>query len=89
MSDARHLVALDWHADGACQDLDTEMFFHPDNERGPQRAEREAAAKAVCATCPVVAQCAAWALRTREPYGIWGGLSESDREEVWAGRRAS
>lgn len=83
------MAFLDWHADGACRDLDTEMFFHPDNERGPQRSERERAAKAVCARCPVVTQCAAWALGTREPYGIWGGLSEADREELGATRRAS
>jgi WhiB family redox-sensing transcriptional regulator len=76
-----------WQVRAACRGLDVERFFHPDGERGPSRAERERAAKAVCATCPVIARCAAHALRTREPYGIWGGLSEADREGILAGRR--
>jgi WhiB family transcriptional regulator, redox-sensing transcriptional regulator len=34
----------------------------------------------MCRQCPVVAQCRAHALAVGEPYGIWGGLSESERE---------
>ena len=77
----------EWQLHAACRGLDTEQFFHPENERGPRRLAREAAAKAVCARCPVITQCAAYALRTREPYGVWGGLGETEREEILAGRR--
>ncbi|EGX56637.1 WhiB-family transcriptional regulator [Streptomyces zinciresistens K42] len=28
------------------------------------------------------AQCAAHALAVREPYGVWGGLTEDEREEL-------
>ncbi|WP_460435515.1 WhiB family transcriptional regulator, partial [Angustibacter speluncae] len=28
------------------------------------------------------------ALAVREPYGVWGGLTEDDREAILAGRRA-
>ncbi|MEJ0014232.1 MAG: WhiB family transcriptional regulator [Actinomycetota bacterium] len=69
----------EWQYQGACRDLPTEMFFHPDGERGPRRANRDAAAKAVCATCPVIDACRQHALSVQEPYGIWGGLSEDDR----------
>jgi WhiB family redox-sensing transcriptional regulator len=55
------------------------MFFHPDGERGPRRRNRENTAKAICASCPVIAACRAHALAVQEPYGIWGGLSEDDR----------
>jgi WhiB family redox-sensing transcriptional regulator len=75
-----------WQSDGACRGEDTEMFFHPEGERGPARANRIARAKAVCATCPVIQQCAAHALSVREPYGIWGGMSEDDREEIYTRR---
>jgi WhiB family redox-sensing transcriptional regulator len=34
--------------------------------------------------CPVRIQCAEHALRVREPYGIWGGLSEEEREATYA-----
>lgn len=69
----------EWQYQGACRNLPTEMFFHPDGERGPRRANRDAAAKAVCATCPVIEACRQHALSVQEPYGIWGGLSEDDR----------
>jgi WhiB family redox-sensing transcriptional regulator len=32
--------------------------------------------------CPVRAECAAHALAVREPYGVWGGLTEDEREEL-------
>ena len=77
----------DWQLEGACRGEDPSIFFHPEGERGPARAAREAAAKAVCANCPVVNECASHALAVREPYGVWGGLSEDDREAIYAGRR--
>jgi WhiB family redox-sensing transcriptional regulator len=74
----------DWQSHGACQTQDTELFFHPDNERGPSREARERAAKAVCARCPVLEACRDHALAVREPYGVWGGLSEPEREQLYA-----
>lgn len=68
-----------WQNSGACRDLPSEMFFHPDGERGPSRKKREIKALAVCATCPVIQQCRKQALAIQEPYGIWGGLTEDDR----------
>ena len=54
-------------------------FFHPAAERNAAREQRIAQAKAVCRTCPAIAECLAHALRVREPYGIWGGQSEDER----------
>jgi WhiB family redox-sensing transcriptional regulator len=62
--------------------MDSGSFFHPDGERGPARARREARAKAICHTCPVLEMCREHALTVHEPYGIWGGLSESERETI-------
>lgn len=72
----------EWQQLGSCRAKDTELFFHPEGERGPSRSGREAAAKAVCASCPVLLLCRAHALSAREPYGVWGGLSEADREAI-------
>lgn len=72
----------EWQMLGACRVEDTELFFHPEGERGPSRSGREAAAKAVCKTCPVLLECRQHALAAREPYGVWGGLSEHDREDL-------
>lgn len=72
-----------WRSLARCQDLDSSLFFSPDGERGPTRRRRERAAKAVCARCPVQQQCAAYAVANHEPYGVWGGLTETEREAIW------
>jgi len=74
----------DWQRLGLCRGRDSAQFFHPDGERGASRGRREAAAKALCRTCPVRAQCAAHALNTREPYGVWGGFTETERLRLMA-----
>ena len=74
----------DWQLDSACRGLDSDIFYHPDGERGSARERRVSTAKATCAACPVMAQCRAHALKTKEPYGVWGGLGEEDREVIYA-----
>ena len=77
----------DWQLRGACRGEDPDMFFHPEGERGPARTAREMAAKAVCSRCPVQRQCAMHSLSVREPYGVWGGMSEDEREAIYSRRR--
>ena len=72
----------EWQYEGACREADPETFFSPDAERGPRRRAREAAAKALCAVCPVVQQCLDHALQVREPYGVWGGLNINERDNL-------
>jgi hypothetical protein len=69
-----------WRARAACRGVDPELFF-PAAERGPVRAVQVAAAKAVCAGCPVRAECLDEAL-ARIPYGIAGGLTENERRRL-------
>ncbi|MHA6758045.1 WhiB family transcriptional regulator [Streptacidiphilus sp. PAMC 29251] len=40
---------------------------------------RDQAAKQVCGHCPVREPCLQFALDAREPYGVWGGLTEEER----------
>jgi len=77
----------DWQLLGLCRAENPEVFFHPEGERGPARRNRDAAAKAVCAMCPVLAQCRVHALQVREPYGVWGGMTEDEREAAYEVRR--
>mgnify|MGYP006283445779 FL=1 len=72
-----------WQEHGSCREADPLLFFHPQNERGSSRVKRDRAAKRVCASCPVRLECADYAVRAREPYGVWGGLSEEDREHIY------
>jgi len=73
----------DWQMHGACRGEDPAIFFHPEGERGPARESRKKAAKTICGGCPVRQECASHALAVREPYGVWGGLSEDDREAIY------
>jgi WhiB family redox-sensing transcriptional regulator len=72
----------DWQLVAACRGVDSSLFFHPEGERGAARSAREASAKEVCMRCPVRAECATHALTVREPYGVWGGLTEDEREAM-------
>jgi WhiB family redox-sensing transcriptional regulator len=68
---------LAWMAEATCRGS-TYLFFAPDRERPGRRARREAAARALCTTCPVLMPCRTWARENRE-YGFWGGESEDER----------
>jgi WhiB family redox-sensing transcriptional regulator len=72
----------EWQLQAACRAHPIEMFFSPEGERGLARVSREAAAKVVCRSCPVLLACQGHALRTREPHGIWGGLSGQERQRL-------
>ncbi|MEV0697217.1 WhiB family transcriptional regulator [Saccharopolyspora sp. NPDC050389] len=79
-----------WQLQAACRDASTSRFFHPENERGSARDNRERRAKSICRKCPVMWQCRAHALKAREPYGVWGGLGERERRDlIAAGGRAA
>jgi WhiB family redox-sensing transcriptional regulator len=75
----------DWRLHGSCRVQDPDVFFHPEHERGPTRRNRDIAAKAVCLDCPVLQRCREHALQTREPYGVWGGLTERERDAIHVG----
>ena len=81
---APNMDRWEWQLRGACRGADPDLFFHPEGERGAARHDRDALALAVCAGCPVVPECAAHALVVREPYGVWGGMTEDDRETLRA-----
>lgn len=67
----------DWRAWARCGDVDPEIFF-PTAESGHLLEDGVAEARAVCAGCPVTAQCLEFA-RERLPYGIAGGLTPAER----------
>jgi WhiB family redox-sensing transcriptional regulator len=78
-----------WQEKAACRGPHSAIFFPPAQfERKDEKEEREIRAKSICATCPVRQPCLEFAIRIREPHGIWGGLNELERKQVVA-RRAS
>ena len=84
MTDQPEPVAAlwEWQFQGLCRTTNPDIFFHPEGERGPSRRRREARAKAICEQCPVLRECREHALAVHEPYGVWGGMTEEERDEV-------
>lgn len=73
---------FDWQRDAACRGEHAAAFFPPTHfERKEMRLARERVAKAICRTCPVSAECLQYAISSREPHGVWGGLNEVERRE--------
>jgi WhiB family transcriptional regulator, redox-sensing transcriptional regulator len=80
--DEQH-VHIDWLLEAACRGDGAAAFFPPPHfERKEVRVARERIAKSICCTCPVAETCLDYALRTREPHGVWGGLNEFERRHL-------
>lgn len=59
------------------------VFFPPSHvERKEERLIRERSAKGICRSCGVRQDCLEYAVRIREPHGIWGGLNEAERKQM-------
>ena len=72
-----------WESRALCRHAGAGCFIPPLREEPEgERHARELAAKSVCAACPVRAECLDYALRVREPFGIWGGLNETERRAL-------
>jgi WhiB family redox-sensing transcriptional regulator len=74
----------DWMLEAACRGADNDPFFPSDAAKAWRKV---AAAKAVCAGCPVRVECLDHAVATDEPYGVWGGLTRAERLGIRPGRR--
>lgn len=55
------------------------IFYPVPDESEKQRTARIAKAKAICQHCVLLEPCREFAIQIREPYGVWGGMSEEDR----------
>lgn len=65
----------DWREQAACLKHDAELWF-PSSQADPRIRD----AKAICRTCPVIAQCATFAVNER--YGIWAATTEWERSNA-------
>ncbi len=74
---------VSWQKEALCRGSDVNLFFTPSHlEKKEEREAREAQAKAICGRCPVRDACLSFALATREPHGVWGGLNEIERRHL-------
>jgi hypothetical protein len=68
-------AAPGWQRRAACRTEDPESFF-------PEWDGAARAAQAVCAGCPVRAECLDYAIKRGITHGIWGGLTEQERRPL-------
>lgn len=62
-----------WRDDAECKNMDIELFFGVDSR---------AAARYVCADCPVRLDCLEFALVNGIDYGMYGGLTSMERDRM-------
>jgi WhiB family redox-sensing transcriptional regulator len=67
-----------WREMAACAEVGDEVSFFPD----PEDLVGIARAKAICATCPVSAECLTWAIETNQSEGVWGGHTSKERRTI-------
>jgi WhiB family transcriptional regulator, redox-sensing transcriptional regulator len=76
-------VEVGWQQHAACKDApDPDVYF-------PGKGEDAEAAKEVCAGCPVLGECLAFALATMRAadrdHGVYGGLTPTERARLRGG----
>jgi WhiB family redox-sensing transcriptional regulator len=72
--------ATAWMSEGNCR-LHPPATFFPSDGVGVDRARK------ICASCPVLDTCLAFALDERIDHGVWGGCSERERRRILKRRR--
>ncbi|MDK0523377.1 WhiB family transcriptional regulator [Streptomyces sp. ML-6] len=68
-------TALAWQETALCAQAGPEFFFP-----APGSSTREA--KQLCNACEGRRECLEYALANDERFGVWGGLSEKERERL-------
>ena len=74
---------MQWSDRAACVTAEPEVFFPVGGDFSG--LDEVSVAKLICSNCEVVDECRDYALSTRQPFGVWGGLDEQERRVIWGG----
>lgn len=69
------LRRYEWAPLAACKNADADLFFPGKGNFGDR-------AKDYCEKCEVRGECLQTALKERERFGIWGGLTARERQRI-------
>ena len=67
----------EWMESALCAQTDPELFFA---DKGDWN--KVIRAKLVCRQCQVREKCLAWALENNERFGVWGGMTPTQRQAL-------
>lgn len=80
------IAKVDWSTRAACRGTDPELFYgHTEGVSQSSSEGRIAILQAkdrYCGRCPVKGECLEFAMKTNEKHGIWGGLTERERQSL-------
>lgn len=68
---------MKWLQQAACRGMDPSAFYL---ERGETSYAKDTIQ--ICRSCPVQPECLEYALDSNERFGIWGGMTVNQREQV-------
>lgn len=69
---------MSWRNDGICFGTFDPSFYGDDEDVGTSKQHE--AARRICYSCPVQVECLSYCLETNQKWGVWGGLTESQRK---------
>lgn len=71
-----------WRGEAVCNELPPEegAYFFGDADDGTPTHQQHERARLYCYTCPVQVQCLRWCVEFDQQFGVWGGLTESQRK---------
>jgi WhiB family redox-sensing transcriptional regulator len=75
-----------WHESARCAGEALETFYAPESLKGRRLEQSVERAKSICKSCPVLIQCRDYALRSAEPFGVWGATTPRERK-IWSTRQ--
>ncbi len=64
-----------WRTFALCLSADPDQFY-------PAKGQPTGPAQRLCAQCPVQPDCLDYAVATKQKFGVWGGLSSTQRQPL-------
>lgn len=58
------------------------VFFYDEEDSLTDERYKVKVARDICAECPVRMLCLEYAIEAREPFGVWGGMTAKERDEL-------
>lgn len=65
-----------------CAEDSNKFYADSQDEEEPYDDEHMEEAVAVCGTCPIQRECLLQALTNKEQFGVWGGFTPAQREQM-------
>lgn len=73
-----------WRDSASCRTMGNADFFASLHNRSREALDRLARVREICGQCKVRTECLDFAVRNEIAYGVWGGLTSTERKQMFA-----